>query len=309
VWIDPNSGTTFLVDKRTGHSNPRIPLSLESGEESAQAISSARRTIAFARPEDRVGEPPQWILDALEVGTIRADIVLKLMSANKSNSAYLVSELPIPSISQQPPNVLSLPFGRLSLTTCATHSSNCVDSSPSSIFDQPSTWSLQKDDLTRMKVINQLDRKFILCTVDPIRESDDSDQALDIPGRILVLVDQHAASERVRVEGFLKTLCHNYFDLESIEKHSGANRIELDPPRPIILSRKEASVLRGSRSGLGRWCFNLSWPESSRDQSVDQDTHEQVLVHSVPHVVGDKVRRSIRFVKALLICWLASRGR
>ena len=161
-----------------------------------------------------------------------------------------------------------------------------------------------------MKVINQLDRKFILCTVDPIRKSDDSDQAPDIPGRILVLVDQHAASERVRVEGFLKTLCQNYFDLESIENHSGANRIELDPPRPIILSRKEASILRGFRSGLGRWCFDLSWPESkSRDQSVDQDAHEQVLVHSVPHVVSDKVRRSIRFVKALLICWLASRGR
>ena len=183
-----------------------------------------------------------------------------------------------------------------------------MDSSSSSIFDQPSTWSLHKDDFTRMKVINQLDRKFILCTVDPIRESDDSDQASDIPRRILVLVDQHAASERVRVEGFLKTLCHNYF--ESIEKHSGANRIKLDPPRPIILSRKEASILRGSRSGLGRWCFDLSWPESkSLDQSVDQDTHEQVLVHSVPHVVGDKVWRRIRFVKGLLICWLASRGR
>ena len=80
VWIDPNSGTTFSVDKRTGHSRPHIPLSLESGEESAQAISSARRTIAFAQPGDRVGEPPQWILDALEVGTIHADIGLKLMT-------------------------------------------------------------------------------------------------------------------------------------------------------------------------------------------------------------------------------------
>ena len=81
VWIDSNSGTTFLVDRRMAHSHPHIPVSLESGEESAQAISSARRTIAFAQPGDRVGEPPQWILDALEVGTIHADIGLKLMSA------------------------------------------------------------------------------------------------------------------------------------------------------------------------------------------------------------------------------------
>jgi DNA mismatch repair protein MLH3 len=141
-----------------------------------------------------------------------------------------------------------------------------------------------------MKVINQLDRKFILCTVDPIRESDHSGQASDSPGRVLVLVDQHAASERVRVEGFLKTLCHNFLNLESIGKHS-ANRVELDPPRPILLSRKEASILRDTWSNLERWCFDLSWPESeSRDQSVDPDAYEQVLVHGIPHVVGDKVR-------------------
>lgn len=141
-----------------------------------------------------------------------------------------------------------------------------------------------------MKVINQLDRKFILCAVDPIRESDDSGQASDSPGRMLVLVDQHAASERVRVEGFLKTLCHNFLSLESIGKIS-ANRVELDPPRPILLSRKEASILRDTWGNLERWCFDLSWPESkSRDQSVDQDAYEQVLVHGIPHVVGDKVR-------------------
>ena len=81
VWIDPNSGATFLVDKRTGHSRPRVPLSLESDEENAQAIGSTRRTIAFAPPKDRVGEPPQWILDALKVGTMRADSNLQLTSA------------------------------------------------------------------------------------------------------------------------------------------------------------------------------------------------------------------------------------
>jgi len=81
VWIDPNSGATFLVDKRTGHSHPRIPLSLGSDDEYAQAISSTRRTIAFAQPGDRVGELPQWILDALKVGTVHADSGLKLMSA------------------------------------------------------------------------------------------------------------------------------------------------------------------------------------------------------------------------------------
>lgn len=138
-------------------------------------------------------------------------------------------------------------------------------------------------------MINQLDRKFILCAVDEIKGSDDSRQESDDLRRMLVLVDQHAASERVRVEGFLRTLCHNFLELEGNGSQS-PDRLELDPPRMIFLGRKEASILRNTQSILGRWCLELSWPESkSCDQSIDQDEYEQFLVHSVPRVVSEKV--------------------
>jgi hypothetical protein len=47
---------------------------------------------------------------------------------------------------------------------------------------------------------------------------------------------------------------------------------------------------------LGRWCFDLSWPElesRNQNQSIDQDAYEEFLVHSVPHVVREKVRQSV----------------
>jgi DNA mismatch repair protein MLH3 len=160
-----------------------------------------------------------------------------------------------------------------------------------------------------MKVLNQLDRKFIVCTVDEIRGSDDNRQEPDIPRRMLVLVDQHAASERVRVEGFLRTLCHRFLNLESNGSQS-ADRVDLDPPRAILLSRREASILRNTQSILGRWCFELSWPESEGcDQSFDQDKYERFLVHSVPGVVSEKVRQSIPPLYALFTHSVASRGR
>jgi DNA mismatch repair protein MLH3 len=160
-----------------------------------------------------------------------------------------------------------------------------------------------------MNVVNQLDRKFIVCAVDEIRESDDSRQESDNPRRMLVLVDQHAASERVRVEGFLKTLCLNFLNFESNGSQS-ADRVALDPPRAILLSRMEASILRSTQSILGRWCFELSWPESeSCDHNFDQDEYEQFLVRSVPRVVSEKVRRSILPLYALFTHSLASRGR
>lgn len=163
-----------------------------------------------------------------------------------------------------------------------------------------------------MNVINQLDRKFILCAVDEIKGSDDSRQESDNPRRMLVLVDQHAASERVRVEGLLRTLCHNFLYFEGNESQS-SDRVELDPPRVILFSRKEASILRSSQGILGRWCFGLSWPESKRcDQSDNQDEYEQFLVHSVPGVLSEKVRGRISPPCALFTPFMhlpASRGR
>jgi DNA mismatch repair ATPase MutL len=214
------------------------------------------------------------------------DNVSKLINIMKDNSAYFVREKLIPSVSQRLPNLLSLSSEPVT-PTCATHSS--LHDIGSFIFDRPSTWCLQKDDLTHMNVVNQLDRKFILCAIDEIK-GNDSHQESDNPRRMIVLVDQHAASERVRVEGFLRTLCHNFLDFEGNGSQS-PDRVKLDPPRAILLSRKEASILRSTQSILGRWCFGLSWPESkSCDQSNDQDEYEQFLVHSVPRVVSEKVR-------------------
>lgn len=163
-----------------------------------------------------------------------------------------------------------------------------------------------------MNVIDQLDRKFILCAVDEIKGSDNSCQDSDSSRRMLVLVDQHAASERVRVENFLRTLCHNFLDFEGNGSQS-PDRVELDPPRPIFLGRKEATILRSTQSILGRWCFGLSWPKSkSCDQSFDQDEYEQLLVHSVPRVVSEKVRWRILPLCALFTSFThspASRGR
>jgi hypothetical protein len=68
VKTNPNSGVTFLFDKRTDQSYPCTLLSQELDEVSAQAIIPTRRTIAVPDSVDREDEPPSWILDALKVG-------------------------------------------------------------------------------------------------------------------------------------------------------------------------------------------------------------------------------------------------
>ncbi|OBZ76731.1 DNA mismatch repair protein Mlh3 [Grifola frondosa] len=68
--------------------------------------------------------------------------------------------------------------------------------------------SFARDDLRGARVLGQADRKFIACVM----------------GGAVVLVDQHAADERIRVERFLDALCHGFFA-------GGAGRASAGPAR------------------------------------------------------------------------------
>lgn len=66
---------------------------------------------------------------------------------------------------------------------------------------------LSKECLRRRKVIGQVDRKFILVVIDDESDND---------GELLVIIDQHAADERWRVEKLMEELCRELL-LENLE--------------------------------------------------------------------------------------------
>ncbi|KAH9977606.1 hypothetical protein BGW80DRAFT_765257 [Lactifluus volemus] len=142
VWTDPSSGATFLIDKKTGHSYPRTSLWPSVGEDNARTMNTARRTIDSADSGSNERQAPQWILDAL-----------------KDNCAYFIKEEPVPAVSQRLPTVLS--SEHIASAAGATYFSGSL----AFTFDETSTWGLKRGDLSRMKVINQLDRKFIVCVL------------------------------------------------------------------------------------------------------------------------------------------------
>lgn len=162
----------------------------------------------------------------------------------------------------------------------------------------------KKTDLRNAKVINQVDRKFIACLIDDDDERGEEhggtrgDQ--DISGPALVLIDQHAADERVRVERFLKELCLGFLHGRDTGEDPTAKGIrvrELSPPAPVLLTRHEALRLGGSediQTVFRRWGFHFS--DLSKTGVLDSDDglnggsgYVQVLVQSIPEVVGDKV--------------------
>lgn len=164
-----------------------------------------------------------------------------------------------------------------------------------------------RSDLEQAKVIGQVDRKFVACLIRgrltlPVGELlDGGKNKIDTLGySSLVLVDQHAADERICVERYLKELCQGFLH----NRRNGPNseqgvRVQtLEPPTPLLLTRHEALILAGShdlQKFLSWWGLHLTCLSTEMDGTeTDPDSgnnhgYLQILVKSIPLIISDKV--------------------
>lgn len=156
-----------------------------------------------------------------------------------------------------------------------------------------------KEDLQRAKVLNQVDTKFIACLIESSTASlgqggDDACEASPIKhgGPTLILIDQHAADERVRVERYLREVCTGFL------RHSdgqGVKTAQLNPPKPVLLTAHEVRRLQRStetRDVFGKWGIHFGeLPQEDRVglNPAEVPVYVQVEVRAVPEVVADKV--------------------
>ena len=149
--------------------------------------------------------------------------------------------------------------------------------------------SFSREQLKHAKVIGQVDKKFVACIV-----GGGSDVAGTSP-ETLVLVDQHAADERIRVEQYLSEICQGFL------QHGFSGGVETWEPKPavpILLTRLEARTLANSdtyRHAFERWGLRFA-PINNAQEGLTKDTagdeYLQVWVEAIPDVVSEKVRRS-----------------
>lgn len=161
-----------------------------------------------------------------------------------------------------------------------------------------------KSDLQDAVVLGQVDQKFLACVlpVEPssrLSQDEESSSSDEDDGGILVLIDQHAADERIRVERFMRELCTGFTPQPALRK--------LDPPVRVLLTKREADMLDTSdniKEAFSKWgiqirSFGIAYQGeeivstffAGRDSHVSEDAgYAQIEVLTVPDVVAEKVR-------------------
>jgi DNA mismatch repair ATPase MutL len=133
--------------------------------------------------------------------------------------------------------------------------------------------SFSATSLATADILGQVDRKYIACVV----LFDSKDDRLAQPA--FVVIDQHAADERVSLEAILFELCEGFITGDVVTDDLSKT------PRNILLSREDHDILKtpGVLEVFRRWGLELELPGTAAE-------HVQVTVRTVPAVLSSRLR-------------------
>lgn len=195
-WTNPCSKATVLVNARTGLVVPQILRRGVVGGCAPPRSRTATRGLTSSRNENGLSLGISDSLPAPDKGKWLNDIL-----ANWENPTFGTTEERIPQIS----------FDGLNMHSSANlyrrhHQISYTDVDKT--FEESSLSSqtkLSKQGLAAARVIAQVDKKFILVSIDNdiVGGSENERKGK----KVLALIDQHAADERIRVEKLFDELC------------------------------------------------------------------------------------------------------
>ena len=188
-WTDPNTKQTYTVNSRTGVVLPTRSRSSAGNEQPTTTNATPSRTSAA-------------INTSLTSAGLPMTLSKRPSTANgEESNGWLpgfLKEWNNPVFSRQNHEAIPVAsFDGPGVDAAEAENKRCMPGS-ANYFDpnvNAGTRKLSKTALQRAEVVRQIDRKFIL-----VKAQEGEDE-------VLVLVDQHAASERVILEGLLEELC------------------------------------------------------------------------------------------------------
>ena len=255
LWTNPATGIEYKINARNGLIVPQVELtSIEqyvstNVEDSELPMSAPAETTIAQRIRPKPAKKTS------------AELIASLQQSNLIRS-FRPFERPIPSI---------VPHDFEDTGVAPTdHNRNHRLRKTSEYFSVSSGFTshnLTKDGLECAEVLAQVDQKFVLIQTQP---TDDSDP-------LLVLIDQHAADERVKVEELYTQLC-------------SGETTNLSKPIIFEVSQREFELFSRDQKHLADWQMIYDLKEASR----------QVIVRGLSSLIAERCRLDPKLLIDLL---------
>ena len=137
--------------------------------------------------------------------------------------------------------------------------------------------TIRAADLATARILRQVDDKFILVMV-PTSSS-------HLPSESLVLIDQHAADERIKVEDFYESLCSSH-------------RVPLTRPIVFDISDEEAKRFDRSQPYFASWA--VEYHIKCRATSAESPTQRLITITHLPSMVAERCRTEPKILIEML---------
>ncbi|CAD0088329.1 unnamed protein product [Aureobasidium mustum] len=250
-WIDPKTNRKHRINARTGivmRDEVHRPAPSDASTSRSAAAANVRLS-SFGRPlvlERRKGHVPTT-LDATSYSSTSAPWLEGFLQTWKNPVFETQPEQPIPKIS----------LGGLEQEVGRSHDCHWQHS-VADLFPHagpPDVSRLSKSALAFAQVISQVDNKFILMKTPSLAGS--KSQELDHARQLLVLVDQHAASERCILEKLLEELCTPAREIALVQSNIGftssVKTVPVDKPLSFQIPLQEETMFTVHAGHFANW--------------------------------------------------------
>ncbi|KAF5868504.1 putative dna mismatch repair protein [Botrytis fragariae] len=225
VWVNPSNKVKSLVNRRTGLV---VSEKKEDRKDGKQLISnSSSRLTATKKSLASDRQPIPWIDDILN---------------RWENPVFAPVEPSIPQIS----------IDGLDLETQEIihgRHQHCSQVEVEKAFKETSSGlhgRISKDALKNVEIISQVDKKFILANVRRRSVAGEDSSSL------LVIIDQHAADERIRIENLLSDFL-TYPTVSNIPASASVFTTPLEKPISFDISTKDSQLFRTYMNHFSYW--------------------------------------------------------
>ncbi|KAK4667497.1 DNA mismatch repair protein [Podospora pseudopauciseta] len=253
IWIDPVTKIKSIIDPRTG-----FAMRPKQGSNKRPSLDRRRSSTALR----------DW----------------KPSTNTRGRSFFLPTERPIPRLPQES-DTLGCEGGEHGCHGLGVITLENSNNSVSTALEG----RISKDTLRKAEVVNQVDEKFVLVKVFNQAGTVHRRDLVDSP--LLVIIDQHAADERYRVEALLK----EYFVPDPDDDRSlVAARTHLDKKLFFDLSRQEGELLVRFKRHFAYW--GVIYDVTTQDQA----SRVTVEVQALPPSIVERCRLEPRLLVELL---------